>query len=42
MSEKEYDHMDLYFPVNILCYMHDPGIILLHGPLNLLKFGVHV
>jgi len=42
MSEKEYDHLDLYCSVNIPCYMYDPGIILLYDPLNLLKFLNHV
>jgi len=42
MSGREYDYTDLYCSVNIPCPMHNRDIMLLHGSLNLLKFGDHV
>ena len=42
MSRREYDYQELYCSVNIPCPVHDPDIMLLSGPLNLLKFGDHV
>lgn len=42
MSGREYDYLRLYCSVNILYPMHDLDIMLLLGPLNLLKFGDHV
>ena len=42
MSGREYDYRGLYCSVNILCPMHDLDIMLLTGPLNLLKFRDHV
>ncbi len=42
MSAREYNYPDLYCSANTPCPMRNSDIMLLPGPLNLLKFGDHV